>query len=97
MTTDTDVNKIRQIKTSEPNQKLIEHLKDLLADAETGELQGIVEVRLWDSSETSQGWCPAPKGYHTQVASRRVVGELEYLKNLVIGDQLWIAQDEADG
>jgi len=97
MTTDTDVNKIRQIKTCEPNKALIEHLKAMLVDAEKGELQGIIEVCLWDSSETSQGWCPAPKAYHTVITSRRVVGELEYLKNMVIGDQLWVAQDEADG
>ena len=71
---------VTEIKTVEPNPDLIARCKVLLADAESGEIQGIVGVVVYDISSTSEFWVPPPKGYHLNLVSDRIVGCLERIK-----------------
>lgn len=71
---------VTDIKTTVPNPVLVERCKTLLEDAESGEIQGIVGVVVYDSSITSEFWVPAPKGYHLNLVSDRIVGCIERIK-----------------
>ena len=71
---------VAPIKTTEPNPALVTRFKALLKDAESGELQGIVGVIVYDNSNPSEFWVSAPKDYHLNIVSDRIVGCLERIK-----------------
>ncbi len=71
---------VTEIKTVEPNAKLVKRCEELLEDAESGEIQGIVGVVVYDTSSTSEFWVPPPKGYDVALVSDRIVGCIERIK-----------------
>jgi len=71
---------VTAIKTVEPNADLVKRCKALLEEAESGEIQGIVGVVVYDTSSTSEFWVPPPKGYHINLISDRIVGCIERIK-----------------
>ena len=71
---------VREIKTVEPNADLVERCKILLEEAESGEIQGIVGLVVYDVSNTSEFWVPPPKGYDVSLVSDRIVGCIERIK-----------------
>lgn len=64
----------------EPNGRLVEYLKDMLAEAERGEIQGIVGVIIYENGDTDTVWANPPKDYHVKVNCDRVIGCIERLK-----------------
>ena len=85
---------IEEIRTHEPNKNLVKHLEKILKQAKIGDVQGMISVCIWDAGTTSTGWSPPPKVYHTRIVSRRMIGELEYLKLDLMSDGRWIERDE---
>lgn len=71
---------VTEIKTVVPNPVLVERCKALLEDAESGELQGIIGVVIYETSNTDEFWVPPPKGYHLNLVSDRIVGCIERIK-----------------
>ena len=59
-----------------PNQALIDHIKSLLAKAETGELQSMIEVAQWCDSGVSSGYVFGPQAWR-----KMMVGEMVILVN----------------
>lgn len=71
---------VTDIKTVEPSADLVERCKSLLKDAESGELQGIVGVVIYETGDTAEFWVAPPKGYHINLISDRIVGCIERIK-----------------
>ena len=78
---------VEQIKTIEPNPDLVARCKALLVDAESGELQGIVGVVVYDNGISSDFWVQAPKGYDISLISDRIIGCLERIKYQLLSDR----------
>ena len=57
-----------------PDKSLIEHIEDLLKEAKSGELQGLIYVCRYKGDKVAHGW--AGVGTHRM----RVIGELEQMK-----------------
>lgn len=71
---------VEQIKTHEPNQSLVEQCEDLLKDAKSGKIQGIIGAVIHNDSSTSEYWVPAPNSYHVNIICDRMIGCLERIK-----------------
>ena len=59
---------------SKPNEHLIERIKSLLKDAESGELLGLAYVCQWKGDSVSSGWSLA------NMHARKLIGEIEFMK-----------------
>ncbi len=81
-------NKIQELKIHEANEKLIDLLEYFLKQAKSGELQGIVGIKLFDDGYTSSFWSNTPKQYHTKINSCRIIGELHILQAEMTQDHL---------
>lgn len=64
------------------NNRLVDQLEHLLADAKRGELVGYIGVFIWTGDETTHGWSYPSTGL--QFGLRRMVGETELLKTVLI-------------
>jgi len=51
---------LTEIKTK-PDQDLIAHLEKTLEYAKSGQLQGMIEVYIWDDGSTASGWALSSK------------------------------------
>ncbi len=71
---------VTEIKTVEPNPDLIVRCKSLLKSAESGELQAIVGVVIYENGNSSEFWVGAPKDYHVNLVSDRIIGCIERIK-----------------
>ena len=71
---------VELIKTVEPNPDLIEWCRSALKDAESGEIQGILGVIIYDSAATSEFWTPPPGRYQINLVSDQIVGCIERIK-----------------
>ena len=71
---------VEAIKTNEPNADLIVRCKSLLQDAESGELQGILGVVIYENGNSSEFWVSAPKDYHINLISDHIIGCIERIK-----------------
>ncbi len=85
---------IKELRIKEPNPALVHHLKRMLGDAETGNLQGLVGVAIFDNSTTDQFWYDTPKWYHTCVLADRIIGALERCKYKLLRLRVWAEDDE---
>ena len=71
---------VKEIKTIEPNPDLITRCNALLEEAKSGELQGIVGVVIYENGNSSEFWVSAPKNYHLNLISDRIIGCIERIK-----------------
>ena len=71
---------IHEIKTPEPNPDLVSQIKKLLVDAESGKLQGMVGVVIYENGNSSETWTAPPKSYHLNLVSDRIIGCIERIK-----------------
>lgn len=78
---------LREIKTVEPNPDLVERCKSLLADAESGEIQAVVGVVVYETGYTSEFWVSAPKNYQLNIVSDRIVGCIERIKYALLSNR----------
>jgi len=60
-----------------PEKSLIEHLENLLEEAKSGELQELAYVCSYKGSSVNHGWTRLEN-------NRRIIGELEYMKQHII-------------
>ncbi len=51
-----DIKSLSEVKNI-PDSKLIDAIKVLLKEAESGDLRAIGYVKLWDDEQTTHGWC----------------------------------------
>ena len=75
------VAKVHEINILRPRKGLVSHLEDLLDDAKSGELTGIIAVGLWQGGNVGSGWS-LPNGNNL----RTLIGEMEVLKHKLIDD-----------
>lgn len=73
---------VKEIKTVEPNQALIDYLNRLVKEAESGELQGIACVTTYDDSCVSHGWHLSTCRNHF-----RILGALSVLNNEMLTNE----------
>lgn len=78
---------VEQIKTVEPNPTLVKQLEDLLKDAESGKLQAIVGVVIYENGNSSDFWVAPPKDYHVSILSDRIVGCIERIKYQLLSNR----------
>lgn len=71
---------LRFVQNRAPNSDLIERLKNLLIEAENGELLGMAYVCQWQGDQVSNGWCLS------RLNARRLVGEIEFMKRDMMAD-----------
>lgn len=71
---------VKEIKTVESNPDLVRWFKKGLEQAERGELQGIVGVVVYENGNSADFWVFAPKCYHTNLISDRIIGCFERIK-----------------
>ena len=60
-----------------PEKSVIEHLEALLVQAKSGELQELCYVCGFKESSVSHGWTKLTN-------NRRLVGEIEFMKHMII-------------
>lgn len=77
------VTKITEASILRPREHLVSHLENLLSNARTGELTGIVAVGVWQGQNVSHGWS-LPNGCHL----RTIMGEMDILKHRLIDNEL---------
>jgi len=88
---------VREVRRQEPNEDLIKNLEDQLEKAKKGEIQGMVSISIWEDGSTCNGWVNPPKAYQTKIVSRRMIGELEYLKLDLMSAGRWVEREELFG
>lgn len=88
---------IKEVRTKEPNQVLIDHFELQLERAKSGELQGHVGIIIFDDGTTSSAWVNPPKDYHTKIVSTRIIGEIEYMKAELMTSDWYVRRDEFFG
>lgn len=66
---------IKEIK-KKPDQDVIEHLEAALAQAKSGELQGIITIKYWDSNCTTNGWAGLDKNSRLLLAETLICTQL---------------------
>ena len=84
---------VKEIRKQEPNPNLIKHLKGLTKDAESGDLQGIIGVVIYEDGTTSDHWTAPPKSYQISIISDRVIGCLEGIKYQLFSGRFGINAD----
>lgn len=72
---------IRDIKDNTPNQGLVDQLKQLLAQAETGELRSVFTICGWHDDCITHGWA-----YDVRNSRRRILAEITLLQHDYITD-----------
>ena len=77
------VAKITEARILRPREVLISHLENLLSNAKTGELTGIVAVAVWQGESVGHGW--SLRDGHPL---RTILGEMDILKHDLIDDEL---------
>ena len=85
---------VKEIKTTEPNPDLVTRFKALLEDAESGKLQGVVGVVIYDNGNSSDFWVSAPRGYNISLISDRIIGCLERIKYQLLSDRHNVEADD---
>lgn len=75
---------------------MVKMCENLLADAKSGELQGVMGLVIYDNGNTDQFWADPPKQYHVTVISDRMVGALERMKHQVLRLRLGRELEEAE-
>jgi len=88
---------VSEVRPQEPNENLVKHLEGMMEQAKTGKMQGMVAVSIWDDGTTGNGWAGPPKCYHTTIVSRRIIGELEYMKLDLMTSGRWVEREEIFG
>lgn len=78
---------VSEIKIVEPNPDLVTRCKSLLEDAESGELQGICGVVIYENGNSSEFWVAAPKDYHVNLISDRIIGCIERIKYQLLSNR----------
>ena len=73
--------KVHEINIRRPREDLVRHLEDIVTQAKSGELTGIIAVSLWQGGNVGSGWS-LPNGHNL----RTMIGELEVLKHNLIDD-----------
>lgn len=82
---DQEESKLKVI-TTEPDKALIGHIENLLNQAKSGSLQGLVYVGQWDDNRTSSSWCLREAFDRNRVSV--ILGEIEMLKlNLGLSEE----------
>lgn len=94
--TDPKTTNLRDIKIHEPSPLLVEAMKKMLEDAESGLLQGMVGVCIFEAGNVDQFWYDPPKWYHTSVLADRIVGALERCKYKLMRIHVWAEEDRED-
>lgn len=69
--------KIREINLKQPNPILVRQLKNMLKDAEAGDIIAIVGATYYHDGHTSDHWVEVPKGYSFGIFGDRMIGCLE--------------------
>ena len=67
---------IKEINIRVPRYGLVEHIENMLKDAKSGELVGMLDVQLWHGGAVSSGWHIGTSEY-----LRTLIGETELLKH----------------
>ena len=73
--------KVHEINILRPREDLVRHLENLVNQAKSGELTGIIVVSLWQGGDVGSGWS-LPNGHNL----RTMLGEIDILKHNLIDD-----------
>ena len=73
-----------------PDAGLISHIENLLEQAKSGELRGVLQLVFWDDGTTGSGWWLAGKHY-TYIAS--IIGQLHITATRLSNQDMGIMQD----
>ncbi len=74
--------KISEINIRQPREGLIKHLENLVEQARSGELTGIIAVSMWQGGNVGSGWyLPA------DASLRTMIGEIDMLKHNLIDQE----------
>lgn len=71
-----------------PNADLIEALEDLLTQAKTGELQGLIYICSYNDSMVSHGWTLSTVRNHM-----RLLGAVSFLNNEMLTNEAFRDED----
>jgi hypothetical protein len=84
------VTKISEARILKPRQELISHLDNLLDNAKTGELTGLISVSLWQGGHAAHGYSLRNGDF-----IRTLIGEVEILKHALIDQERHISGEAA--
>lgn len=70
---------VHEVPIKRPDPALIEQLENLLSQAKTGELTGLVYVSVWQGNGVNSGWAGLYSGL-----SRTILGELAVLNYEIV-------------
>ena len=84
---------MRDIKDRSPNQSTIDLLKDLLADAEKGELRSVFAVLSFENQGVSHVWSLDARCKKRAILAEMVIAEHDFIVNigLMEGDSILAA------
>ena len=87
---------VSPIEVKEANPLLIESLKEMLADAESGTLVGCLGVAIYHDGKTDDFWVESQRAHDVTILSDRIVGSLERCKFLLLNRRTLFDGDMLD-
>ena len=73
---------VHEINILRPREDLVRHLENLVNQAKSGELTGIIAVSLWQGGTVGSGWS-LPNGHNL----RTMLGEMDILRHNLIDEE----------
>lgn len=73
---------LRNIKDLSPNQNTIDILKQLLSEAERGELRSVLVVQAYDDSSVTHSWSIDHRSSVRMIVSELVMAQHDFVVNV---------------